>query len=109
MYQVVLDGEILVQKLRTVGVVGLDAAYLGSRNKDVVRRVCRQVSVHCCLVHQVKLPAQRRKYPGITPDLQAAHQSRAHHAARPGHQDRCVFRYSALGRPVYAHSWWSKV
>ena len=98
--EVVGDRQVLVQELRAVGVVGVDAADLGRRDEDVgglrALRGRRAWLAASCRSSSARSGASTLRVAGRR---QAPHQRRADHAAGAGDQDRLVLARHAR-RPL---------
>ena len=87
MEDVVLNGEILVDEVGAVGVVGMDAADTGGGHEDVVGLFGLEEVEGGALVEQVELLPGTNKEIGVAGRLQAAQDGRTHHTAMAGDID----------------------
>ena len=87
---VVLDGQILENEVGRVGVVGVNASYLGGGQIDLVDALLGEKARRRRLVEQVEFGAGTQHQILITTLCQSAHQRRADHSAMAGDVDRVV-------------------
>lgn len=84
---IVLDLEVLVDKLSAVGIVGNDPAHPGSGEYHIFRLLVGEESRHQRLVEQVELPNGTPHQAGVTLPLQLTPNCRANQTQVPGHID----------------------
>ena len=84
-----LNHEVLVDEFGRVGVVGMNAAYLGGGQVDLVRLFSLEEGAHGGLVGQVQLGmgAGEDAFGGVASGQQLANDGRAVHAAVACHVD----------------------
>lgn len=74
---VVLDHQVVMDKLGQQGVVGMDAAHLG-RNKDYILLLFRREEAgHCTLIGQIQFVDLGSEKAGVHTPQEAPHQGRA--------------------------------
>lgn len=82
-----LDLEVVEQEIGRVGVVGLDATYLGRRQHHHRGLVLGKPALHSRAVFQIQLGAAGCDQVGVARPLQRAADGAARHAAVAGHED----------------------
>jgi hypothetical protein len=96
------DHQVLVDELGWVGVVGVDAADLGSGEKDLIGLFRFEEGAHGSLVREVELSVRAGDDVGLPLALQHAGDGGADHATVAGDVDFWLAHR-------LSYSWWSKV
>ena len=90
MDHVALDHQILVDELGRVGVVGMDAAHLGSSEIDLVDALALEEGADSGLVGEVKFGMGAGDQVGVSLGLQCPNDGGSNHAAMAGDVDACI-------------------
>ena len=91
MDDVVLDLEVLIDELGRIGGIGVDTAYLGSSQDDIVRLLGRKKVAYGLLLCQVQLRMATNAQVLITSAAQGPAEGTAHQTAMPGHKEFSIF------------------
>ena len=94
-----LDLEVVEQEISWVGVVGLDAAYLGRRQHNHRGLVLGKPALHGEAIFQVQLGAAGREQVAVARSLQRPADSASRHAAVAGHEDAICRGDQAIHQP----------
>ena len=91
MDDVVLDLEVLIDELGRIGGIGVDTAYLGSSQNDIVRLFSRKKVAYGLLRSQIKFRMAANAQVLIPRTAQGATDGTAYQPTVPGHKKFTVF------------------
>lgn len=85
-------GEILVDEVCRVSLVGVDTSDLGGCDDDDVRSFVSEVVIDRCLIAEIELLARGRENFGVSGGVEGTAQCTADHTAATGDEDSGVLK-----------------